>query len=147
MKQLLFLFSLTLLFAGCQSATTEEGGDDAADASPEMAAFEAQQENFHTVMAATFHPAEEGNVEPLREKAGDLTAAAKTWSNLQLPAEYDDTDLNSRLAELVRGSERIEGLIQTEATDSTLQQAITNLHEVFHGIMGECKHAEEHHME
>ena len=146
MKQLLFLFSLTLLFAGCQSAATEEGGDDTTEASPEMAAFEAQQESFHTVMAATFHPAEGGDVEPLREQAGDLTAAAKTWSNLQLPAEYTETDLEARLAELVRGSEHIEGLIQSEATDSTLQQAITNLHEIFHSIMGECKDAEEHHM-
>ena len=33
-----------------------------------------EMEDFHTVMSTTFHPAEEDNLQPLKEKAGDLLA-------------------------------------------------------------------------
>lgn len=32
-----------------------------------------QMEDFHAVMSVTFHPAEDDNLQPLKEKSGDLS--------------------------------------------------------------------------
>ena len=40
-----------------------------------------QMEDFHGVMSKTFHPAEEGNLKPLKENAATLVAKAKAWES------------------------------------------------------------------
>jgi hypothetical protein len=44
----------------------------------------AEMKNFHHFMSTTFHPAEEGNFAPLREKADSLLTAAKQWQAAQI---------------------------------------------------------------
>ncbi len=39
----------------------------------------AEMKAFHAVMAGTFHPAEEGDLKPLKEKAAELQKAAEAW--------------------------------------------------------------------
>ena len=47
-----------------------------------------EMEDFHTVMSTTFHPAEENNLQPLKEKAGDLLTVAKDWQKSVVPVGF-----------------------------------------------------------
>ena len=38
-----------------------------------------EMQNFHSLISATFHPSEEGNLKPLKAKSDSLLLAAKTW--------------------------------------------------------------------
>ncbi|MEP6700929.1 MAG: hypothetical protein ABJA85_06425, partial [Bacteroidota bacterium] len=46
-------------------------------------------EAFHEIMSKTFHPAEEGKLEPIKNHSGELLAKAITWKNSTAPAGYD----------------------------------------------------------
>jgi hypothetical protein len=60
---------------------------------------------FHTVMSQTFHPAEEGDFKPIRERSGEMGEKAKAWKASAIPAEYKDVKgIETSLAALVDGS-------------------------------------------
>ena len=44
--------------------------------------------DFHTVMSQTFHPAEEGNLKPIRERSAEMVKAAEAWKKSAIPADY-----------------------------------------------------------
>lgn len=151
---LLVLFATA--FVACDTQTTEGGDEtttatqDAEASAQEVAAsaetteFDKQQEAFHTFMAGTFHPAEEDDLAPLREQHAEMVAAAETWAKTDIPAKYADKNLDQQLEELVAGSKEISKMVEAGAEDAELKQAIFDLHDVFHGIMGACRDAEEH---
>lgn len=151
----LLVFTGTMLVS-CDTQT-KEGGDETASttenveataqevaAGEETTEFDKQQEAFHTYMAGTFHPAEEDDLAPLREQHADMVAAAETWAATDIPAKYADKNLDQQLDQLVSGAKDISLMVEKGAEDAELKQAIFDLHDVFHGIMGACKDAEEH---
>jgi len=134
--------------AGGDEATTQETEASAQEvaATEEATAFDEQQEAFHTFMAGTFHPAEEDDLAPLREQHADMVTAAEDWADTEIPAKYADKDLTPQLEELVAGTKEISKMVENDAEDTELKQAIFDLHDVFHGIMGACRDAEKHGM-
>ena len=95
---------------------------------------------YHKVMASTFHPVEEGNFMPLKEKAGDLKSVAKQWASIPVPEGLDKKQLKKNLKMLVSESSKVEKLVKKGASESDLKQAIFSLHDVFHEIVGLCDH-------
>ena len=49
----------------------------------------AEKDAFHKVMSETFHPAEEGKLEPIRKRSQEMMDVAIAWKNLTAPAGYD----------------------------------------------------------
>jgi hypothetical protein len=99
-----------------------------------------EKENFHAVMAATFHPSEEGNFKPIRERAGELAEKALAWKKSVFPKEFDKPEIRKTMDELVAGSNEISAMVKKNATDEELGKKISALHEVFHKIIGLCEH-------
>lgn len=96
--------------------------------------------DFHTVMSQTFHPAEEGNLKPLRERSEEMVKTAEAWNKSAIPADYKDVKgIQETLAKLVDGAKNIDKLVKSKATDDELKKAITALHDVFHTIVGLCR--------
>ncbi len=102
---------------------------------PEMKAF-------HTMIAATFHPAEEGDLKPLREKADSLFNAAHAWQNSVVPDNFKKAETDEALRQLVTRCGDIQKLVLISASDDKLKAAITDVHEIFHKIAGECRKAD-----
>lgn len=98
-----------------------------------------EMEAFHMAMAETFHPAEEGNLQPVREQAGDLLAKAKTWQASPVPSDYDQAKTVKALQALVEKCERVEAAVKAKQDDAQLTKLITEAHDAFHAIIGECK--------
>ena len=97
---------------------------------------------FHTLMAATFHPTEDGNFAPLKEKADSLLTAAKAWQASKIPADYKPTETKETLAKLVSQCTMIRDAVAAKAADVKLKVMIADAHETFHKIVGECKKGE-----
>ena len=55
---------------------------------------------FHEVMSKTFHPAEEGKLEPIRSRSAEMVDKAVAWKNSTAPEGYDKTAVLKNLKKL-----------------------------------------------
>ena len=98
-----------------------------------------QMKAFHSIMAATFHPADEGNLQPLKEKADSLYLMAKKWVGSPVPPNYKTKELRATLQDLMIQCNGIAYKVKSNAPDAELKTLITKAHETFHKIVDECK--------
>ena len=99
---------------------------------------------FHGVMSQTFHPAEEGNLAPIRARSGEMAEKAALLAKADVPATFDKPDVRAAVTRLRKDSRALDKLARRPATtDAQLTAALTGLHDVFHQIVGLCR--EEHH--
>ena len=98
--------------------------------------------SFHTLMAATFHPTEDGNFKPLRQKADSLFMASKRWQASTIPTDYNKEKTMSTLKKLVRQCGNINDAVKVKAADDKLKKMIATAHETFHTIVEKCRNPE-----
>ena len=55
---------------------------------------------FHKVMAATFHPAEEGDFKPIRERSGEMALKAMAIQKGRIPTSFNTPEINKAVADL-----------------------------------------------
>lgn len=110
----------------------------------EKAAGWAEMKSFHTLMAATFHPSEDGDLKPLKEKADDLLSAARAWQASAIPADYKPEETKTTLKKLVAQCAAISKSVKGGGTDEDLKKMIAEAHDTFHKIVGECKKGDSH---
>ena len=101
-------------------------------------------DTFHAVMAEAFHPAEEGNLQPVRDNASDLLTKAKAWQASPVPEGYDKELTAKNLKMLVAKCKGIKSAVKAKKSDKELTRLITEAHDVFHKIVEECKTSGEH---
>jgi hypothetical protein len=99
-----------------------------------------EMENFHSIMSVTFHPAEENNLKPLKEKAAELLAKAKAWHKSTAPEGYIGKVTKPILKKLVKQCKLINESVNQNMSDEALKTMITRAHEIFHEIKEKCKH-------
>lgn len=94
--------------------------------------------DFHMVMAQTFHPVEEGNYKPIRERSGEMLDKAKLLSNSKVPASFQSPEITKALNDLVDGSAKLDKLVTKKVKDEKIKESLTKLHDTFHVIQGLC---------
>lgn len=99
---------------------------------------------FHEVMSKTFHPSEEGKLEPIRSRSAEMLDKAIAWKNSTAPEGYDKTAVMENLKKLVKGAKEINKMVKKNASDKELKEELSELHDVFHEIVEKCE-KEEHH--
>jgi len=102
----------------------------------------AEMETFHTIMAQTFHPAEEGKLEPIKTRSQEMLDKATAWKNSTAPEGYDQKAVKKPLGALVKGAKELNKLVKVKATDDAIKEKIASLHDVFHEIMEKCENDE-----
>jgi hypothetical protein len=103
-----------------------------------------EMESFHEVMSKTFHPAEEGKLEPIRARSAEMVEKAMSWQDSAAPEGYDKNAVKEPLKNLVKGAKDINKLVKEKASDEVLKAKLSALHDVFHQIMEKCE-KEDHH--
>lgn len=98
-----------------------------------------EQDNFHGIMSKTFHPSEEGNLNPLKLKSDSLVIIAKQWKVASIPATYKSIETAEAIAKLLKQCKAINGAVKEGKADSVLTTMIKEAHDTFHYIVGECK--------
>lgn len=99
---------------------------------------------FHKVMAQTFHPSEEGNLEPIKTRIGEMVEKAKALQASKFPADYDNEKMKKAVDQLVTDSEKLQAAIKDGASDKKITKSLSGLHDVFHQIQGLCSTTEGH---
>jgi hypothetical protein len=103
-----------------------------------------EMDEFHTVMSETFHPAEEGKLEPIKARSQEMVDKAMAWVRSTAPEGYDKKPINVSLKELLRGSKELNALVKANASDKDITDKLNKLHDLFHTIMEKCE-KEKHH--
>ncbi len=100
---------------------------------------------FHAVMSATFHPAEEGNLQPIKERVGELFAAVRKWREAEIPADFKKKETTEALIELEIKCGTLQKAVEAKHPDTEIKNLLSEAHDIFHKIVGECRNVEEHH--
>ncbi|MBK5283790.1 MAG: hypothetical protein JJE25_00165 [Bacteroidia bacterium] len=104
----------------------------------------AELKTFHSIMAATFHPSEDGDLKPIRERSGEMAEKAKLLAASKVPADFDKPEMKKAVQELVEGTAKLDGMIKKKATDKELTEFLAGLHDTFHKIVGLCQPGDKH---
>jgi len=98
-----------------------------------------EMKTFHSFMSSTFHPAEEGDFAPLKAKADSLLTAAKQWQASAVPGDFKPVETKAALTKLVAKCQAIQKAVAAKQSNEKLKTLITEAHDVFHTITGECR--------
>ena len=151
MKKSIFTFFIALTVFGMQSCgenstSVQEEETPVAEETAETDPWDEAMDGYHDVMAATFHPAEENNLAPLKERYKELADQSISWGEIAIPEKHQGKELDNRLEELKAQSIALSEMVEGGSSDEDLKEAIIALHDVFHGIMGACKDGDKHGM-
>ena len=102
-----------------------------------------EKDDFHVVMSQTFHPAEEGNFNPIRERSGEMVEQAILWQKSAIPADFKEVkSIKKNLKRLVKDSKKLDKKIKKDATNEVIFADLIALHDVFHSLVGLCRMTE-----
>lgn len=94
--------------------------------------------SFHGVMSQTFHPAEEGNLEPIKKRAQEMAEKAAILSVNEIPAEYKTKAILASIEKLQINTKELHKMVEDKFSDGELLKKLTLTHDIFHEIMGLC---------
>jgi superoxide dismutase len=101
--------------------------------------------DFHQVMSQTFHPSEEGNLEPIKTRSKEMVEKAEALKKSTIPTSFKKVqDISKTIDELIEGSKRLNKLVQSKANDKKITESLSALHDVFHKIIGFCSDEDKH---
>ena len=93
---------------------------------------------FHEVMSQTFHPSEEGNLEPIKTRSEELMNKATAVLKSDIPAEFKTVAILASAEKLQLKSKTLHKLVQSKGSDAEITKSLAELHDVFHDIVGLC---------
>ncbi len=124
------LTTLRLLFVAALAIACTGQKEEAANDDAEWR----EMDDFHMIMAETFHPFKDStNLEPVKSRAGELAAAAENWTKAALPARVDNDQVKSKLQELKEETSSLVATVQT-GDDQAIGDQLTRVHDLFHSI-------------
>jgi hypothetical protein len=103
-----------------------------------------EMKDFHQVMSQTFHPSEEGNLQPIKTRIGEMVQKAEALKASKVPAELDNNKVRKHINKLVKDSKKLQAMIAAGASDAEITKSLSALHDVFHKIVGLCSETEDH---
>ncbi|MCC7053182.1 MAG: hypothetical protein IT355_07920 [Gemmatimonadaceae bacterium] len=97
-------------------------------------------DTYHTVMAASWHPAKDRNdLAPFRARAAELVAAARALTTEPTPATCGGTARTADLEALLRASEEAARAAGTRSVpDEQVKAALKLTHDRFHTVEEAC---------
>jgi hypothetical protein len=138
-KSLAFLLVAGLAFA-CGAKKEDDHGHDHAEADETEWK---QMDEFHMVMAETFHPFKDSaNLEPVKARATELATSAETWAKAELPEKVDNDDMKAKLERLRTETSTLTSTVST-GDDKAIGDQLTKVHDLFHEIQ-ETWYGEKH---
>ena len=100
---------------------------------------------FHSIMSQTFHPSEEGNLQPIKERSKEMMEKAAQLADSKIPLEYKADAIVKAVEQLKSDTKKLHKMIGNKASDKEITAALSALHDVFHQIVGLCKKENEQH--
>ena len=92
------------------------------------------------VMSQTFHPMEDNNFTPIKERSGEMLAKAIVLKNSTIPNSFNTPEIRKALDELVKGVTELHKVNTKKVKNEVLKEKLEKLHDKFHEIQGLCSH-------
>ncbi len=124
-KQIMFVFALLI----CAVTSFAQGKFDNW---PEMQAY-------HTSLAQTFHPAEEGDLKPIRSRSHELLANIKLVNASPIPGQFDNDVMRKTLKRMEKEADKLNALVVLQEQNATIMKQLNIVHNTFHEVVGMCK--------
>lgn len=93
---------------------------------------------LHGVMSETFHPAEEGNLAPIKARSEEMMTKSAQLLKSDIPAEFNTAAILASAEQLQMKSKALHKLVKANGADAEIVKSITDLHDTFHQIVGLC---------
>ena len=93
---------------------------------------------FHGVMSQTFHPAEEGNLEPVKTRSEELMNKAAALLKSDVPADFRTPAILASAEKLQIKTKALHKIVVAKASDAEITKSLTEAHNIFHEIVGLC---------
>lgn len=98
-----------------------------------------QLHDYHEMLSKTFHPAEEGNFNPIKNSSKELVAKVEALDVTTMPQDIRTPKVEETIATLKRQTKLVDEMVQKKAPDAELMRAFENLHDIFHRIVQMCE--------
>lgn len=129
-----FLLNCSTNKSGHTAASTQDTLSSNENISEPAGEWE-QMDNFHMLMAESFHPyMDSGNLQPARNFAAEMATAAETWANTSLPARINNKKTQQMLAEFSQLNTTFANMVEENAPDKALADTLTSIHDHFHAF-------------
>jgi hypothetical protein len=104
-----------------------------------------EMDDFHMVMAETFHPYKDStNLAPAKSKASELASSAEQWATSTLPEKVNNAEMKQKLDELRKETMSFSQNVSS-ADDKTIGEQLTKIHDLFHSIQEDWYGGGHHH--
>lgn len=100
---------------------------------------------FHTVMSETFHPAEKGHFDPIKQRSGEMVDKAALLEKSAIPAQFDKPEIRAALKTLKSKTTALNKIVLKKAKNEKINAALVSVHDTFHEIVGLCTEDKESH--
>ena len=100
-----------------------------------------QMNTYHEIISKSFHAAEKGNLEIIKNNSENLVTTAESMSVENMPEEFRKPKTIESLVVLKKKTKAVNDLVQRKASDTEIKEALYKLHDVFHKIVGMCQPA------
>lgn len=101
-----------------------------------------EMQTFHTTLSQTFHPAEEGDLKPIRMRSLELLGNCKQLNAADIPGEYNTEKMRMTLKRMEKEADKLNALVVLQEQNATIMKQLNILHNTFHDIVGMCKKEE-----
>lgn len=102
-------------------------------------------DEFHMVMAESFHPyRDSANIEPAKQYAAEMVAAAEAWSKNTIPSRVDNEEVRKLMDQLKAQCQELLDATTSNVADS-IGSTLTTVHDTFHHLQEKWYQKEEHH--
>ena len=138
-KQLKYFvfFIVAISVIACATKKEEVSGDE------DQAEWQ-EMDDFHVVMAETFHPYKDSaNLEPVRTRASELAKSAEKWATAPLPKKVDNDEMKEKLGQLKMETAALAEQVKS-TDDKAIGDQLTKVHDLFHAIQEDWYGGEHH---
>lgn len=145
-KDFVKYFSL-LLFAFLIACTAKQ---EQAETDTEVAATEQDAEwplmdEFHMIMAESFHPFKDSaNIDPAIANAAEMASLAEKWAAAELPSKVNNDQVKADLQILKTETATFAQLV-SGGDVAAIGTSLTNLHDIFHRLQDAWYKGEDDH--
>lgn len=91
--------------------------------------------NFHEVISKTFHPSQEGHMEPIKQNSALLYEKSKLLATNKIPAEFDKPEVKKATKDLLATCKKVNDLVKSKGAEADIKKELVAAHDQFHKIL------------
>lgn len=144
---MIVVFAAAAAFTSCsgKKESAHEDGHDHHDGDSAAAENWVPMDDFHVIMAESFHPYKDSsNLAPSKANAEAMATAAAKWQSEPLPERVNNEAVKAQLERLKASTAAFAQTVKT-GDDKVIADSLTSLHDLFHEIQESWYGGEGHH--